>query len=73
MEYIINKIERTSREKINKVTNTTKIHKVKDYIVKAYKRDEEQKIEEYKKKKKYIVTAIKEDTESQGRFLDTLE
>lgn len=73
MEYIINKIERTSREKINKVTNTTKIHKVKDYIVKAYKRDEEQKIEEYKKKKKYIVASIKEDNESQGRFLDTLE
>ena len=73
MEYIINKIERTTREKVNKVTNTTKIHKVGDYDVKAYKRDEGQKKKEYKEKRQYIVTVTKEEKECNGKFLDTLE
>ena len=74
MEYILNKINRITREKIVKTTKIDKVHKLDSYNIKAYKRNNKKLNSNNDDSEDYIVTAVKETNEKdRGRFLDRLE
>lgn len=74
MEYILNKINRSTREKIVKTTKIDKVHKLDSYNIKAYKRNNKKLNNNNDNSEDYIVTAVKETNEKdRGRFLDRLE
>lgn len=74
MEYILNKINRGTREKIVKTTKIDKVHKLDSYNIKAYKRNNKKLNNNNDNSEDYIVTAVRETNEKdRGRFLDRLE
>lgn len=74
MEYILNKINRSTREKIVKTTKIDKVHKLDSYNIKAYKRNNKKLNSNNDDSEDYIVTAVRETNEKdRGRFLDRLE
>lgn len=74
MEYILNKINRITREKIVKTTKIDKVHKLDSYNIKAYKRNNKKLNSNNDDSENYIVTAVRETNEKdRGRFLDRLE
>ena len=74
MEYILNKINRGTREKIVKATKIDKVHKLDSYDIKAYKRNNKKLNSKNDYSEDYIVTAVRETNEKdRGRFLDRLE
>lgn len=74
MEYILNKINRGTREKIVKATKIDKVHKLDSYNIKAYKRNNKKLNSNNDDSEDYIVTAVRETNEKdRGRFLDRLE
>lgn len=63
MEYILNKISRSTREKIRRTTKIDKVHKLDSYGVKAYKKNDKNFNNDIDIKKDYVITAVREANE----------